>query len=98
MKKVVIIGGGITGLSTAWKLSENNFEVNILESDQFIGGLAKTVDIGNYKVDLGPHSFLSEDKEIFNKVKTCMNFFYIMLFVPFLPLIKKFLPSSKIRG
>ena len=68
MKKVIIIGGGITGLSTAWRLSENNFEVNILESDKFIGGLAKTVDIGNYKVDLGPHSFLSEDKEIFNKV------------------------------
>ena len=42
MKKIVIIGGGISGLSTAWKLSEKGYKVEIIESNKFIGGLAKS--------------------------------------------------------
>ena len=64
----VIIGGGITGLSTAWKLAENGKEVIILESSDSVGGLAKSVKVDNYYFDIGPHSFFSEDKEIFNAV------------------------------
>ena len=33
MKEVVIIGGGITGLSVAWRLINKGFKVKILESD-----------------------------------------------------------------
>ena len=72
MKKIIIIGGGITGLSTAWKLSEKGYKVNVLESDKSIGGLAKSIKIENYYFDIGPHSFFTEDKEIFKKV---MNLF-----------------------
>ena len=68
MKKIVIIGGGITGLSVAWKLSEKGHEVNVLEMDKFIGGLAKSIKIENYFFDIGPHSFFSEDEEIFKKI------------------------------
>ncbi len=68
MKKNVIIGGGITGLSVAWNLSEKNYEVIVIESDKSIGGLAKSVKIENYFFDIGPHSFVAEDKEVFKKV------------------------------
>ena len=68
MKKIVIIGGGITGLSVAWKLSENGYDVTVIESDKSIGGLAKTIEIEKYFFDIGPHSFFSEDKEVFQKV------------------------------
>ncbi len=68
MKNVIIIGAGMTGLGTAWKLSENGYQVKILESDEEIGGLAKTIKIGNQNLDIGPHSFFSEDKEILKKV------------------------------
>ncbi len=68
MKRVIIIGGGITGLSVAWNLSEKNYEVIVIESDKSIGGLAKSVKIDNYFFDIGPHSFFSEDKEVFKKV------------------------------
>ena len=68
MKKIIIIGGGITGLSTAWKLSEKGYQVNVLESDKSIGGLAKSIKIENYYFDIGPHSFFTEDKEVFKKV------------------------------
>ena len=72
MKKIVIIGGGITGLSVAWKLSENGYDVTVIESDKSIGGLAKTIEIGKYFFDIGPHSFFSEDEKVFKRV---MNLF-----------------------
>ena len=35
MKKIVIIEGGIAGLSVAWKLSEKDYEVKVVEMDKF---------------------------------------------------------------
>jgi protoporphyrinogen oxidase len=72
MKKIIIIGGGISGLSSAWKLSEKGYKVDVVESDTSIGGLAKSIKVENYYFDIGPHSFFTEDMEIFNKV---MNLF-----------------------
>ena len=69
MKKIVILGAGITGLSAGWKLSEKGFDVTIIEKENQIGGLAKTIKFKNNFVDIGPHSFFSEDKEIFDAVK-----------------------------
>ena len=68
MKRAIIIGGGITGLSAAWKLSEKGYEVDLIESNKSIGGLAKSIKIGKYLFDIGPHSFFSEDEEVFKKV------------------------------
>ena len=68
MKKVIIIGAGISGLSAAWKLSEHGYETHIIESEDQIGGLAKSMKIDNYILDIGPHSFFTEDKEIYDKI------------------------------
>ena len=68
MKKVIIIGGGISGLSVAWRLINKGFKVKILEADDRVGGLAKSIKIDNYYFDIGPHSFFSEDKEVFESV------------------------------
>ena len=35
MKKIVIIGGGIAGSNIAWKLSEKDYEVKVVEMDKF---------------------------------------------------------------
>ena len=48
MKKAIVIGGGVTGLSTAWKLSEKGYKVNVIECDNSIGGLAKSIKMENY--------------------------------------------------
>ena len=70
MKKILILGAGITGLSAAWKLSEKGYDVEILEMDSLVGGLAKTIKFKNSLVDIGPHSFFSENKEIYDTVKS----------------------------
>jgi len=68
MKKVIVIGAGITGLSAAWKLSECGHKAIVIESEGQIGGLAKSVIIDDYILDIGPHSFFSEDKEVYDKI------------------------------
>ena len=67
-KKVVVLGGGISGLSAAWKLSESGFRVNVLESKDYLGGLAATLTKDGKKMDFGPHSFFSEDEGILNTI------------------------------
>ena len=57
MKSVIIIGAGMTGLGTAWRLSENGYQVKILESDEVIGGLAKTIKIGDQKRNIQEAGF-----------------------------------------
>ena len=68
MKNVIIIGGGVAGLGAAWRLADQGYNVKVLESDDVIGGLAKSVKIKNQILDIGPHSFFSEDKEVLKKV------------------------------
>ena len=68
MKKTIIIVGGISGLSAAWRLSEYGHKVQIIEMNDQVGGLAKSVRIDNYVMDIGPHTFFTEDKEVYNKI------------------------------
>ena len=56
-KNVIILGGGISGLSVAWKLSKQSIPVYLVEQEHFIGGLAGSLRNGEYVFDFGPHSF-----------------------------------------
>lgn len=67
-KNVIVLGSGISGLSAAWRLSDNGIEVDIFESSLSVGGLAGTLREGRYFMDIGPHSFFSEDEQIVNTV------------------------------
>ena len=67
-KKVLVLGGGASGLGVAWKLAENSIPVEVIELRNEIGGLAATVRKDGYYLDYGPHYFLSERPEIIKKV------------------------------
>ena len=67
-KKVLVLGGGASGLGVAWKLAENKVPVEVMELKNEIGGLAATVRKDGYYLDYGPHYFLSERPEIIKKV------------------------------
>lgn len=60
---VIIIGGGISGLSLAWRLCLAGVGVVVLEAGT-LGGLAGTINKNGYCMDLGPHSFFSPDHQI----------------------------------
>ncbi len=65
MKKVVVIGGGITGLSAAYILqkareSGEKIDYLLVEKDSRLGGKILTEKIDGYIVEGGPDCFLSE--------------------------------------
>jgi oxygen-dependent protoporphyrinogen oxidase len=55
---VVIVGGGISGLSAARELCRQGCRVRLLERDAQVGGVIKTRRVGNGVVDVGPDMLL----------------------------------------
>ncbi|MBI4149115.1 FAD-dependent oxidoreductase [Candidatus Woesearchaeota archaeon] len=67
-KKVLILGGGASGLSVAWRLGELGIAAEVIEAASDIGGLAATRKFNGYYLDYGPHYFISERQDIVEKV------------------------------
>ena len=65
---ISIIGGGITGLSVAYYLSKEGFDVTVYESSYFFGGQASSIKIDNYFIERGYHHIFRNDFEIINLI------------------------------
>ena len=65
--KVIILGGGLTGLVVGERLQSNGFDVTIVEKNNAVGGMCRTkshdTDDGNLLYDLGPHKFATRQKD-----------------------------------
>lgn len=65
-KKIIIIGGGITGLSTAYSLQEKSREAGapvdctLIESDARFGGKVVTERADGFVIEGGPDSFITQ--------------------------------------
>jgi oxygen-dependent protoporphyrinogen oxidase len=60
MPRVVIVGGGISGLALAWRLEQArpDLEVVVLEQRPRLGGTVDTVERDGFRVEAGPNGFL----------------------------------------
>ncbi len=63
-KRIGILGGGITGLTAAYYLLKQGFEVTVLEGRQEVGGLAAAYDFGAFHWDKFYHCILTTDKPL----------------------------------
>lgn len=62
---VVVVGGGVSGLSTAyWLRSEHGLDVVVLESADRPGGKVTTRTLAGLPVDTGPDAFLSRAADL----------------------------------
>lgn len=57
-KKITILGAGISGLTTAYWLNKNGYDVKILEAGNEPGGSMRTSTENNFLIDYGPNSGL----------------------------------------
>ncbi len=57
-KKVIIIGAGISGLTTAYLLHKEGYDVTVIEKNEKVGGSIETVMENNFLFDRGPNSAL----------------------------------------
>ncbi|WP_338765011.1 protoporphyrinogen oxidase [Bernardetia sp. ABR2-2B] len=68
---IAIIGAGISGLSIAWHLHQENIPYQIFESSSEVGGYLKTLQMGknkSYLFERGANSLLMDD-EIFEFIQ-----------------------------
>jgi oxygen-dependent protoporphyrinogen oxidase len=56
--KVAVIGGGISGLTTAFLLKRKGVEVTVFEACENVGGNVQTVQKDGYTIEQGPNSLL----------------------------------------
>ncbi len=66
-RSCIVIGGGISGLCAAYWLTQENYNVIVLERDAAPGGAMKTVRKDGYLIDTGPNSSL-ETTPLFNEL------------------------------
>ena len=57
MLDAVVIGGGIAGLTTGFRLAQAGLDVRVLEADKAAGGHARSTSVGGFLLERGPHSF-----------------------------------------
>ena len=67
MKKVIIIGAGVAGLSSAIRLKTLGFDVEIYEKNEKVGGRMFSIEERGFKFDVGPTIVMMPDfyKDVF---------------------------------
>ena len=79
-KHVVILGGGLAGLSCGYELAKTGVRVTILEREPQVGGMAQSFEEGDRETagqpgtdywcyDYGPHRFHTKEKELMRHVQ-----------------------------
>lgn len=62
--RVVIIGAGPAGLTAAYQLCKAGVPSVVLEKDDVVGGLSRTVNYKGYHFDIGGHRFFTKVKAV----------------------------------
>ncbi len=75
-RNIVILGAGLTGLSVGWNIITDREEgglpgstVHLFESQETVGGLARTILSDGYRFDYGPHNIHTEYQDVLDFMK-----------------------------
>ncbi|MBX3463506.1 MAG: FAD-dependent oxidoreductase [Planctomycetes bacterium] len=75
--QILILGAGPAGLACAMELSRKGIRSTIVERDEQIGGLAKTLRIAEgeqvFLTDIGPHRFFSKNKYLYDFIEDLLH-------------------------
>lgn len=96
MKKVLVIGSGLGGLSAAIYLAAEGYDVEIFEKNEQIGGKLNFLERDGFKFDLGPSIFTMPHifNELFKKANRNMEDYFTLK--PVNPHWRNFFEDGKI--
>ena len=78
-KTIMVVGGGLTGLSAGYRLAEAGMKVVVIEKERTPGGLARSFHYGEFIFDVGPHRFHTEDHEVLSFIKEALQDEYVTM-------------------
>lgn len=64
MHDVLVVGGGVAGLTAAWSLRQSGLDVKVLEEQGTAGGNVQTVARAGHRMESGPHSFMGAAEHV----------------------------------
>ena len=62
--RVVVIGAGPAGLTAAYQLVKEGVRPVVLEADDIVGGISRTVERDGWRFDIGGHRFFTKVGEV----------------------------------
>lgn len=64
----IVVGGGLAGLTAAWRLRREGWRVDLLEATDRCGGVARSVREQGYLAEAGPNSMATTDPRILDLI------------------------------
>jgi len=85
VKKLIVIGAGLAGLTAAAQCARKGYDVTVLEKNDAPGGVARTLERGGFTFDMGPTWYLMA--EVFDRFfaefgKTTADYFELTALDP----------------
>jgi protoporphyrinogen oxidase len=62
--EVVVIGAGPAGLTAAYQLGKAGVPCTVLEADDIVGGISRTVERDGWRFDIGGHRFFTKVRAV----------------------------------
>ena len=72
-RRVYVLGGGLAGLSCAWRLASGGARVVVLEKEDVVGGCARSFAWKDMVHDCGPHRWHSRNPELVAHLEALMG-------------------------
>ena len=74
---VLVLGGGPAGMFCALELSKAGRMLTVVEKDDCVGGLSRTLDFNfrgeSWRTDIGPHRFFSKNQYLYGLIKEVLG-------------------------
>jgi len=77
--EILVLGGGPAGISAGYELSKNGYKNTVFERWKKVGGLAKTIDFGEWRSDIGPHRFFSKNQYLYDMIEEVLEEEWILV-------------------
>jgi oxygen-dependent protoporphyrinogen oxidase len=68
MHDVIVIGGGIAGLTAAYKLQQAGWSTLVLERQPQAGGNVRTIEERGFRLEVGPSSFMGSSEYLWRLI------------------------------
>lgn len=72
-EEVSILGTGPAGMAAAFELYKADKSFIVIEKNKDIGGLAKTLQYGEFRTDIGPHRFFSQNQYLYDFIEDLLG-------------------------